>query len=158
MSPDDTRTGIDRTVILERAHDRRAGCYDAMALVRAAMDRPFGAEPAAWRARIRTSLRDLKDAFEAHIEVTEQAGGLLDRVADVNPYLAAASERLRAEHVALRNEIESLILLLGTVPPPPEEPTRRRVIRILHRVARHRRAGTDLVSEAIEVDLGRVAG
>jgi hypothetical protein len=109
----------------------------------------------AWRERVRAALAELAHDFADHIALTEQQGGLYDSALTRAPRLTAAVDRLRREHVELRDTIGGYLAVLEHGGTTADLPAFREEVQVLvGRLVRHRQHGGDLVHEAFQVDLG----
>jgi len=142
------------TPALEAAAQRRREVREALLAVEAAMACP-AAEPDQWRARVRTALADLDEAFEHHVFETEHPGGLYDEMERVASHLSGKAQRLRVEHPLIRASIAAERARLEVaLPAEAIDPVRDDLQRLLGRIVRHRQHGADLVWEAYAVDIG----
>jgi hypothetical protein len=90
-------------------------------------------------------------SLEAHMSEVEGANGLLARILDESPRLAAEIAGIRDEHVLLADSVETLNRVIAN---GDTERIRRKVTSLLGRIALHRQRGADLVYEAYNVDIG----
>jgi hypothetical protein len=135
-----------------RAH--RAELREAVGAVRDALAAPV-ARGGAWRERVRAALAELAHDFADHVALTEQEGGLYENALLRAPRLSMAVDRLRVEHVELRDAISGYLAVLehgGTTADLPA--FREEMSELVGRLVRHRQRGGDLVHEAYHVDLG----
>ena len=104
-----------------------------------------------WGVRFGRRLAALRDAFAAHVEVTEGAGGLYTEVLDRAPRLAHGVDRLIQDHATLAAAIDALCQRAHTADP---QFVRRWTSDLLRQLSRHRQQGADLLYEAYETDIG----
>ena len=140
---------------LARATTRRRDLGEAMTDLEKVVAGPASAD--GWLDRVDMSLVGLRGALDGHIEEVEGPGGLLAEIAAVAPRLAAYTEDLRQEHVALLGawlRTEATVRAASGDLPAAVSAVRRRVTTLLGRLTMHRQAGSDLVFEAYNVDIG----
>ena len=104
---------------------------------------------------MRAALAELAHDFRDHIDLTEGAGGLYDRVRSGDPRLSGKVQRLTREHGRYREDIDAYLAVLehgGTTADLPA--FREEVTTLMGQLVRHRQKGADLVWEAYDVDLG----
>lgn len=134
---------------------RRAELRHTIVEVEQALARPAPGRLEEWAAEVREGLAHLAADLEAHVDVTQAEAGLHDEILVAAPRLANGVERLRREHLEIRETLGAARDLLGA----PEEgdwPTHVRdlVTSLLTRLIRHRQRGADLIYEAYQVDVG----
>ena len=148
----DTRSegnGADESEALEAARERRMELKQAMSALEVAAAGAAG-DPS-WSDALRSALTDMRDAFDAHVDEVEATDGLLAEVMADSPRLSSRVARLRNEHPTLSGQIDACLARLDG--PDPSE-IRSEVLDLLIALARHRHAGSDLVYEAYNVDIG----
>jgi len=144
---------------LERTRLQRAGLRQAIVNVEVALATPAvsGRAPV-WVTDVGAALYRLRGALEHHIEVTEDADGILAQIVQLAPRLAGPCDRLRQEHVELKGLLEGESSLFDGAPAAPDsmwvEGRRRDITHVLGRLASHRQQGADLTYEAYGVDIG----
>jgi hypothetical protein len=136
----------DQGKVLDEALRRRADLMAALERVEAALSAPTGREQ--WFADARREIASLRDALDAHVDVTEGDDGLFAEVLDAAPRLAHQIDVLRKEHDEIDEAVEELLKLTDS----PIE-LRDRATSVLGRIVRHRQKGADLLYEAYEVDV-----
>jgi hypothetical protein len=143
------------TPTLEEVRRRRADLRRSLVDVEQAISGPASGRIPEWTDEVARRLRQLEQAFEEHIAVTERPGGLYEEILLQAPHLGAKVRRVGAEHPVLR---ERIAVLLGRLESPPIgdalEHARDDVQRLLGKIVRHRQLGADLVWEAYSVDVG----
>jgi hypothetical protein len=133
---------------------RRDDLYDAIL----GLERPVGA-PArgrvpTWAAAVRDRLRQLTAALRAHVDGTEEEGGLFDEVLEREPRLAHGVDRLRADHRDQLTMAEDAELRLSRLMDESGvEDVRVRLHELIHKLLVHRSTGAELVYDAYNVDL-----
>jgi len=149
--------GDDRPSSVLAARRRRVDLWQAVLAVEGAISGAAVGRVGQWTARVVETLHRLREAIDEHVQVTEQPGGLHDDVMRVAPNLAARIQRLRDEHVHLRNAVPAVLARLRRA--AAEDPwlpdgARDDVQRVLGKVVKHRQLGADLVWDAFAVDIG----
>jgi hypothetical protein len=134
---------------------QRADVHSALVDVEEAVATPLGSDD--WADGVHDALVELAAAFERHIAATERREGLFDDVVRASPRLLKAVERLRDDHVVIRQSLaDALVEVRGLRrwEAGSAEKLREMVVGVVARLARHRQAGADLVYEAYSVDIG----
>ena len=147
-------TDTELAAYLERVRAHRAELHESLSAVDLALESPI-ARGGLWRERVRAALAELAHDFADHIALTESPGGVYDRVQSSSPRLRAAVNRLRAEHHDFGDAINGYLAVLehgGTMADLPA--FREELTTLMGRLRRHRQAGSDLIYEAYDVDLG----
>ena len=147
-------TGTELAAYLERVRAHRAELHESLGAVDLALESPIG-RGGLWRERVRAALAELAHDFADHIALTESPGGVYDRVQASSPRLRAGVKRLRSEHHDFGDAINGYLAVLehgGTLADLPV--FREELTRLMGRLRRHRQAGSDLIYEAYDVDLG----
>jgi hypothetical protein len=148
------RDEVHETSILTRAQNRRAFLWSAMTGLEKAIAGPSSRE--GWIQRVESSLSELRQALEEHVEMAESSGGLFLEIMAVAPRLASEVELLRKEHRQLSISLaRAQEVAWATEAEPSCDPSRlrRAVTSLLGRLTRHRQRGSDLVFEAYNVDI-----
>lgn len=138
---------------LTEARERRAHLRGALQDVELAVSSPAPGREEAWRSNVRKALRVLRSSLAQHIIVAEGPDGLLPQIETDAPRLENQINRLRADH----GRLDSLIAdALGATEDSRMTPDDVRLLvgAIHSALLRHRQAGSDLVYEAYEVDIG----
>jgi hypothetical protein len=84
---------------LEEARRRRADLHRALVDVERASSGPAAGRIHEWSSEVARRLRQLHQALEEHIAVTEQPGGLYEEILAQAPHLAAKVRRVGADLV-----------------------------------------------------------
>lgn len=139
---------------LARATSRRRELAESMAHLEAIDSGPVSAGD--WLDRVEVGLADLRLALDAHIEEVEGPDGLLAEIESMAPWLHASTGQLREEHMAL---LGAWLRTEAAVRAARQDPSklalvRRKVVTLIGRLTMHRQAGSDLVFEAYNVDIG----
>jgi hypothetical protein len=145
-------TGSSEPVQVERARVRRVELHDAMTGLETQLARASGSE--AWCGNVETALAELGAALDAHIHDVEDPEGLLGRVVDEAPHLAAEAAALTEEHHQLSAARYRALATLRQPGMPDPALVRRRLTTLLGRLALHRQRGAELVYDAYSVDIG----
>jgi hypothetical protein len=107
-----------------------------------------------WAHQVAPALTRVREAFAAHISITEGRGGLFDQIRGAAPRLGGALSRLRREHRDIAAGLASAEEQLGKPGEAALEQAREQLTTVLAGVSRHRQRGADLLYEAYQVDLG----
>jgi predicted nuclease with TOPRIM domain len=142
-------SGPEEPEALEAARERRVELKHAMSGLEVAAAGAVG-DPA-WSDAMRSALADMREAFDAHVREVEADDGLLTELIADCPRLSSRVERLRDEHSTLGERISACEADLDEADP---QEIRTEVLDLLFALVRHRHAGSDLVYEAYNVDIG----
>ncbi len=130
---------------------------DMVQALEEALAAPSPGREAQWLRSTVTALGAVADALTEQSRSDQGPDSLLAKIQADEPRLAPRIARLHAEHDDIRDAIRSLQRLLepttGTEAPDVVD-VRERLAAIAHRFRRHRARETDLVYEAVNVDLG----
>jgi hypothetical protein len=137
---------------VERARVRRLELHDAMTNLETEVARASGSD--VWCDNVETALTELGAAMDAHIQDVESEDGLLARVVDEAPQLAAEVAALTEEHRKLSAARYRALATLRQPGRPDPAVVRRRVTALLGRIALHRQRGAELVYDAYSLDIG----
>lgn len=137
---------------LDRARSRRTALRAAMEGLEDAVAGP-SAVVDVWTQGVRDALDAVRSALQAHIDEVEAPDGLLADVAETSPRLTAAANALSTDHAALLGAWDRAAAALDAEPIDTVK-VRRRVVALLGRLTLHRQAGSDLVYEAYNTDIG----
>jgi hypothetical protein len=143
------RTATSSGAALQRAQVRRSQLHDALVGLERTAAHPT--DSARWLPGVQASVSELVLSLEAHMSEVEGANGLLARILDESPRLAAEIAGIRDEHVLLADSVETLNRVIAN---GDTGRIRRKVTSLLGRIALHRQRGADLVYEAYNVDIG----
>ena len=139
---------------LEQVRTHRGELGEAMAALDAALALPVGLGPL-WRQRVLAALTELAHDLRVHVDLTEAPEGLYADLRARAPRLAAGVDGQLADHVFLVEEVSRLLDERDDgVEGDAVAAHRERLNKVLHRLARHRQRGSDLIYEAYSVDIG----
>lgn len=148
----------DERAVIDRARGQRADLRAAVVALEHAAAAPASGRLPDWAMGVHDALVDVGAAFERHIAVTEGPDGLLERIEEAAPRLTAPVHRLVSEHQSLRERVAGALDLAraaaNRTDPAAATEVREAVTALLGDISRHRQAGSDLVYEAYEVDIG----
>src|SRR5437762_13053113 len=99
----------DRTPALDEAKKRRRTLHDAIVHLRMAISSPAAGRTPDWSAQVTKDLVGVRDAFEQHVLVTEQPGGLYEEIIERAPRLTGTVQRLRDEHPTITSSVAGLV-------------------------------------------------
>lgn len=158
MTSADETAGADSAAVVDQARAARADLHAALVTLEDVAAAPAPHRLEAWAMKVHDALVDLRAAFERHIAVTEGPDGLLERIKSEAPRLAAPVNGLVDEHKQLRDRVSETVDLARqaaerTDTGAPQQ-VRQAVTDLMGAIVRHRQAGSDLVYEAYEVDIG----
>lgn len=146
------------TAAVARARGPRADLAAAVVSLEKAAAAPARGRLTDWAMDTHDALVDVGAAFERHIAVTEGPDGLLEQIRAAAPRLTASAAELSDEHQDLRRRIAAALDLArgaaGRTDATAATEVREAVNALLLDISRHRQAGSDLVFEAFEVDIG----
>jgi hypothetical protein len=141
---------------LAEARERRADLHTVIIALEKATAAP-GSDAAEWSMRAHDALVEVGAAFERHIAVVEGPGGLFEEVQQASPRLCNALERLREEHLRIREHIVTALDEVRVVAGRPVatiQEGREAILVVLDQLMRHRQHGADVVYDAYAVDIG----
>lgn len=142
------------TTYMDRVRAHRAQLRESAQAVEEALVHPIARE-ADWRERVRAALAELDHDFAGHVALTEEEGGLYERIVRAAPRLSTTVDRLCEEHARFNDRIDGLIAALENGEATADLSTfREDVTSLIGQLVRHRQKGSDLIYEAYEVDLG----
>ncbi|MDZ7679816.1 MAG: hemerythrin domain-containing protein [Acidimicrobiales bacterium] len=115
---------------------------------------PFPGRLDLWWAGVANAATELASMFEHHVHDTEGTEGLFSEIEAAAPRLANDVSKLRSDHREIERALERLTA--STPPRTPDEVSaaREAILQVLSRLARHRFAGSDLLYQAYQVDIG----
>ena len=152
--PDDDR--VDRAA--ERARDARQASLHALHVLEFALSAPAPRRERTWLHRVMIALDALADALDRQIHAEDESLGLLSEIALCEPKYSTQIHRLWQEQVDLAIAVASL---REQIEPNPELPidtadVRDRLATIARRYRQHRARESDLIYEAVglELDVG----
>lgn len=114
-------------------------------------------EGPSWSATVTKSLAALGSALAEELAESTQPDALLSLIAAENPRrFRSRAEHLRRQVEDLVRQIESLRQQIGDSPPADVTDLRHRIGAVIRAIHQYRARETDLVYEAIELDLGEL--
>ncbi|RMH42126.1 MAG: hemerythrin domain-containing protein [Deltaproteobacteria bacterium] len=134
---------------LLREHEYVRTLFDRLRAVLAAPDDCLPA--ARWQRLLDHELRALRSALARHFR-HEEHGEYLKPVRHRRPTLAPKLADLQAQHAVFRSTVDELIAANAAGTPRAE--LRPRIEALLARLSAHEAAETELLQEALAVDLG----
>jgi hypothetical protein len=140
-------------VSLDSLRRHRAELRESMSALEEALAAPVAEGREHWTSRVHTTLADLAEDFNAHMEITEGPDGLYQELLAASPRLADAVAQLTKEHGEIKGLIGDVLAVVGA-PDCDVDLVRDEGTRLLGRLVRHRQRGSDLVYEAYEFDIG----
>ncbi len=144
-----------------RAHERvgpqRGRLRDAAAGFRSAVEAPSIDSPEGeheWCTEVAKALAELRDAWQAHVQFTEDEDGLFEELLRDNPELAAPEvDHLRRDHTVVAAAMNRAGELLGAEGAGPGETKLRDSLQaVAKQVEAHRKRGTALLFNVYSVD------
>jgi hypothetical protein len=123
----------------------------AVADLEAALATPVAAP--GWRAQVGEQLAHLEVAFAEQTQLSRAPGGWVATVLEGAPRLGVAVRRLTDEQAALGGQLADLRRDAADDAGSPVQ-LREQVTRFLGRLVRHRHRASDLLYEAMALDLG----
>lgn len=147
---------MKKNQVIEVARARRHDLSSAMIDLETAAQAPVGS--GAWCETMHLALLRLGSAFDAHVLVAEEEGGIIGLVVEDVPRLSSAGERLRVEHRSIRYGVDAVTTDVQAVGTPTSvretDAVRDSVLQLFVDLSRHRRHGSDFIWEAYDVDIG----
>jgi hypothetical protein len=133
---------------------RRDGLYDAILGLERAVGAPARGRATTWAAAVRDRLSRLETALRAHVDGTEEEGGLFDQILEREPRLAHGIDGLRVDHRDQTEAVEAAdALLAGIADENAVDDVRALLHDLIHQLLVHRSRGAELVYDAYNVDL-----
>lgn len=129
---------------------RRQDLYKAMRGLEASAARATGQDD--WAECVRDALTVLDSALQRHVAEIEGPDGLFAEVIDRAPHLQPEVDMLGLEHRDLETGCRDALEIVGSADVDPRA-VRRKVLRILGRLAIHRQRGAELLFDTYNVDL-----
>ncbi len=139
---------------LSTVRARRARLRRSSQELEAALAAPLVQRPAEWLARLVPATAAVRDAFAAHISITEARDGLFDQVRGDAPRLDPLLKRLIREHTDIADRLDGAELALRETNDDDLSRVREHLTETIAALSRHRQRGADLLYEAYHVDLG----
>ena len=150
MSEDAVATSAELSTV--RAH--RIRLREALQELEAALAAPMTGCLDGWVRQLSAAVQHIREAFAAHVSITEGHGGLFDQIRTDAPRLVTALARLRREHRDISAELAAAGERLEVTGEAGMERVREQLTAALTALSRHRQRGADLLYEAYQVDLG----
>lgn len=138
------------------AHQDRLKVVDLMYDLEAALAAPSFSRAEQWYRQVEDQLERLRTALHASREEINSKRGLFAEILEESPWLLPRVEKLKETYREVESEIESTQQELKSQPKEPEnvDKVRRRLGEVLGRLREVQAAETELIFEAIGVDLG----
>jgi hypothetical protein len=141
--------------VLDELRRRRSEMREAMEALEAALARPLHTAGPAWTERVHIALIELSVDLRDHIHITEGPGGVHEQIVQAAPRLAHGVTQLTSDHARLREMLERALTTAGGHEAEDHvELTREYGTALLGRLVRHRQLSSDLIFEALQVDIG----
>jgi hypothetical protein len=112
-----------------------------------------------WTREVSSALKQMREAIDEHIRLTEGPEGLHDEIRLKAPRLSAQIKRLQRDHPILHARVRELIALLdrpGIGDHWSLDEARSDIRRLLRMAERHSQSTADVVWEAYHLDIGGV--
>ena len=156
---DGTTVRIESGVLDPAVRSSRAGRFDTMQALHAleeALAAPAPRRERTWLHRVLAALDLLSAMLDSQVAGDQEAQSLLTEIRREDPRLAPRVDRLRAEQADLRIAITSLRDQLAPDASVPVDTAdiRDRLASLARRLRAQRARESDLVYEAVNVDLG----
>jgi Hemerythrin HHE cation binding domain len=150
MSEDAVATSDGLSVV--RAH--RIRLRRAAQELEAALAAPMTGRLDGWVEQVTPAVHRIRQAFTAHVSMTEGRGGLFDQIRTDAPRLVSVLAQLHREHGEITAQLAAAADQLEARGEAAMERVRERLTTALSSLSRHRQRGADLLYEAYQVDLG----
>ena len=135
-----------------RAH--RSRLREASQELEAALAAPLTGRLDGWVGQVMPAVQRIREAFAAHVSVTEGRGGLFDQIRTDAPRLVTALARLHREHGEITAGLAAAEEQLEARGEAGMARVREQLTAALTVLSLHRQRGADLLYEAYQVDLG----
>jgi len=135
----------------------RNSSLDALHVLEAALAEPASTRHQSWITAVRTALAALLHALDEQAAGDSEAFSLLSEIATDDPRLIPRIDRLRRQHQALRNSAQATLDELATQAADDHIDTadiRDRVAELARKLRHHRAQESDLIYEAVNINLG----
>ena len=135
----------------------RNSSLDALHILEAALSEPAPMRQQPWVEAVRAALDLLRDALDAQAAGDSEAASLLSEIATDEPRLIPRIDRLRRQHQTLRDSVQATLDELATQSDHDHIDTadiRDRVAELARRLRHHRAQESDLIYEAVNINLG----
>ena len=130
---------------------------DALHALEAALSEPAPNRHPEWIDTVRGALEELQEALDAQAAGDNETASLLSEIASDEPRLIPRIDRLRRQHKSLRDGVQATLDELGAQADHDHLDTaeiRDRVAELARRLRHHRAQETDLIYEAVNLNLG----
>jgi len=156
---EDARPRIGSDVLDPAVKVSRAGRFDTMEALHAledALDAPTPRRERTWLHRVLATLDVLSDMLDTQAASDQDTSSLLTEIRRDDPRLGSRVDRLRSEQADLRIAITSLRdqLAPDAAVPVDTAAIRDRLASLARRLRAQRARESDLVYEAVSIDLG----
>jgi len=132
----------------------RERMLSSMRALEAALAKPTPNREAAWRSFVLQALSNLEDVMLKQAKELEDEGGTLAAIARDQPWLLSRIQQLREQYQDLVRQIYSLHEQLSADDLPQTSEIRQRLAWVLTAIRHFQSKETDLIFEAISVDIG----
>jgi len=134
-----------------RAH--RSRLREASQELEAALAAPLTGRLDGWVKQVMPAVQRIREAFAAHVSVTEGRGGLFDQIRTDAPRLVTALARLHREHGEITAGLAAAEEQLEAGGEAGMARVRQQLTAALTALSLHRQRGADLLYEAYQVDV-----
>ena len=135
----------------------RNSSLDALHVLEAALYEPAPAREQSWIEAARSALETLREALDTQASGDSEEASLLSEIANEEPRLLPRIDRLRRQHQALRDSVRAALDELAAQADDGHidiADVRDRVAEIARRLRHHRAQESDLIYEAVNINLG----
>jgi hypothetical protein len=135
----------------------RNSSLDALHVLEAALSEPAPTRQQHWIEAVRAALDSLRTFLDAQAEGDSEEASLLSEIASDEPRLIPRIDRLRRQHQALRESVQATLDELATQADDDHidaADIRDRVAELARRLRHHRSQESDLIYEAVNINLG----
>jgi hypothetical protein len=147
-------SAVPQQLDLPAIRARRANLRKASARVKDALSLQVQGTVAGWADDVAPAVSRLAAAWETHVALTESSDGVLAQIVDHAPRLAPQVRRLQAEHQDIDARLRVADEHLRSAEEAGLEQIHTELAHVLDRIARHRRAGGELIYQAYHIDIG----
>ena len=136
--------------------DRNTSLH-ALHALEAALSEPAPSRHHQWIGTVRDALEELQQALDTQAAGDSEAASLLSEIASDEPRLIPRIDRLRRQHKSLRDGVQAALDELGAQADHDQLDTadiRDRVAELARTLRHHRAQETDLIYEAVNLNLG----
>ncbi|MFF5208657.1 hemerythrin domain-containing protein [Streptosporangium sp. NPDC000396] len=150
MSEDALRPPKELSTLRERRVHLRRACHG----LEIALAAPLTGRAGDWARQVAPAVARTREAFAAHISITEGPDGLFDEVRTAAPRLDGMLRQLHREHDDISARLAAAEEELRSPEEVDLERLRERLTTVLAVLSRHRQRGADLLYQAYEIDIG----